>query len=126
VHAEAELEPVFAALADVQAECERLRRAGAAAASRREADAGRRAQALVAGAQAAAEAERAGAGAAVRCQAAAAAAEILANARTEAETLHRRDEAARAGAVSRILDRVRIELGDLAARDGTDDGLGPR
>jgi vacuolar-type H+-ATPase subunit H len=114
----AELEPVFALLADVEAECERLRRAADADASRRQTDAAQRAREIVARARAAAKAERAATAARLRAESDADAAELQAGAEREAEEVRRRAQGQIAAVVAAVVDQVRLDLEDLIASAG--------
>lgn len=118
----AELAPVFAALAEVEAECDRLRRDAARAAAGREAAAAEQARMLVARARDEAAAERAAAAVRVREDTAAEVAQLQANAAAEAEEARRRSARQLPQLVSLVVERVRA---DLATLDGTDAG-GPR
>lgn len=109
----AELEPIFAALAPVQAECERLRRASAEHALAREATATRMARALLARARSESAAERAAAAATLRERAKITAGRTLAHAEDEAAEIRRNAEARRPDLVGRILERVRADLRGL-------------
>lgn len=116
----AELKPVFAALAEVEEECERLRRDAARAAARHADAADAQAHALVAGARNGAGAERAAAAARVREDAAAEVAHLEASAAGEADEIRRRNAHRRPWLLSQVIERVRA---DLAALDGG--GPGP-
>jgi hypothetical protein len=108
-----ELDPVFAALAPVVAECRRLRRDAAREAARREAAAAEQARALVARARNAAAADRAAAAARVREDVAAEVAQLNEVAAAEAEEVRRRGAQRLPWLVSRVVDLVRDDLATL-------------
>ena len=110
----AELEPVFAALADTGSEVQRLLEAGAAEARRRRELASRRAAQILATARRDAQAERAQVAAGLRHQADVAAAEARAAAETEAERIRRGARRRLPSLVARVVERVRADL-ELAA-----------
>jgi hypothetical protein len=114
--AEAELEPVFAALAATAREC-----AGIRARARQEADrltrsAAEQAELLVARARAAEQAERAAAASALRRDAQADLAAVAAAAERTADRVRREAEEHMPGLVAAVRDRVRAELTGLAAQ----------
>lgn len=108
-----EVAPVFAALAPVLAECERIREEARAQARRREAEARRRAQAIVARARTESEAERAAAAAAARARAMSENERILARARDEARAVRQQGECRRPEVVARVVELVRKDLAAL-------------
>lgn len=107
----AELAPVFALLAEVEAETARIRQEGAAQASVRRTEAARAAEHTVAEARLRAEAARATAFAAARAEASAAGAATVAAAEQEAARIHRR--------VARRLPRFVALAADRALEDLT-------
>jgi hypothetical protein len=109
----AELAPLFAALAEVEAECERLRRDARQAAAAREAAAAEQARVMVARARDDAAAERAAAAARVREASGAELAQLAASAAAEADEAGRRAAQQLPGLVSQVVGRVRAELADL-------------
>jgi hypothetical protein len=111
----AELDPVFAALAPVTAECARLRRDAEREAARREAAAAELARALVARAREAVAADRAAAAARVREDMAAEVAQLVEAAAAEADEVRRRGAQRLPWLVSRVVDLVRADLDTLHA-----------
>lgn len=109
----AELAPVFAALAPVEAECERLRDGARRAAAAREAAAAEQARVMVAQARNEAPAQRAAAAAAVQEAAAAELAQLEANAAAEAEEVRRQTAQRLPGLVAQVVARVRADLAAL-------------
>jgi len=110
----AELEALFGQLDAVQAEAERIRADGVAAAAQRREVAQRQARSLVADAQRRAQAERSAAAAAARASGEHDAERILAQAHREAEVLAERARARQAGLVDRVLAAARAELNGMA------------
>jgi hypothetical protein len=108
--AAAELEPVFAALAPVVAECDAVRATAASAGERVKADAAGRADAIVARARIEADAERVDVAARMRDHAVAEARLLADRAAADAEEVRRRAAARRPELVAAVLDRVRVEL----------------
>lgn len=117
-----ELEPVFAALAETTAECERLRAGSAAEAQRCLAEAGERAAAIVAQAQGAVQAERAAAMSRMRRRAETELAAIEDESRAAAEEIARRAASQLPVLVDEVVARVRS---DVAALEH-DHGVGRR
>ena len=113
--AAAELAPVFAALADVEDDCRRVRAAATAEAARRRQAGIQRAADLLARARLGAEGERAAAAAELRRRADTAAAELQSRADREAAELRERALRQRSQMVGAVLDRVRADLGAVAA-----------
>ena len=114
-----ELQPVFAALADVEAELRRERDAGREEAAQRRRRASERAAEILAGARGAAQAERAAVATTLRYQADAAAADAQAAAEREAAQIHRRAARRLPALVATVVDRVRADLAGPADRAGT-------
>jgi hypothetical protein len=110
---EAELEPVFAALAGVEAECARLRTAAAAEAGTRTRAATARAAAIVAAADEATAPAQASAAAAARQRAAEETAHLTAAAERDAASVRESAIHRRPLLVARVLDEVRRELAAL-------------
>ncbi|MFI7546844.1 hypothetical protein [Actinoplanes sp. NPDC049599] len=119
----AELEPVFAALAETVAGCERRRADGAAEAQRCLDEARGRAAALLTQAKGAAPAARAAAAARTRRLAEAELAAIEADSRATAEELTRRAEGRLPDLVNEVVERVRHDIAALG--DGTRIGSAP-
>jgi flagellar biosynthesis/type III secretory pathway protein FliH len=109
----AELAPVFAALAEVEQECDRLRRAARLAASAREATAAEQARVMIARARDQAAADRAAAAVRVREAAAAELAQLAASTEAAAEEVRRRSAQRLPGLVASVVERVRAELAAL-------------
>ncbi len=107
----AELEPVFARLADTQAEAHRIRQAARLAADVQREAAAERARALVAAAHRSAEAERRDAAAQTRARAEAESRDRLATAEREAASLTARARARIPEYVARALQEARAEAG---------------
>jgi flagellar biosynthesis/type III secretory pathway protein FliH len=114
-----ELAPIFAALAEVEQECDRLRQAAAQAAEQRRAAAAEQARAIVARARNEAGAERAAAAARVREDMAAELAQLAASAAAEADEVRRRSDQRLPQLLAEVVQRVRA---DLAALDGGEPG----
>jgi flagellar biosynthesis/type III secretory pathway protein FliH len=122
-----ELAPVFAALAEVEAECERIRREAAQAAAWRRAEAAEQARAVVAQARGRAASIRAAAATRIREDTAAELAQLAARTTAEADELRRRSARQQPQLVSIVVDRVRAELTTLdgqAAPAGPDGAAG--
>ena len=117
-----ELEPVFAALAETDAECERLRLGSAADGQRCIEGAGKRAAVIVAQAQGAVQAERAAAMSRMRRRAETDLAVIEQRSRVAAEEIVRRAEQQLPGLVDEVVARVRRDVEAL----GHDHGAGAR
>ncbi|HEU0240823.1 MAG TPA: hypothetical protein VFR11_16305 [Micromonosporaceae bacterium] len=120
--AEAELEPVFAALAPTVARCAEIRRVGAALAAGHTARATQHADAILADATRAESGERADAGARVRASLAAEFAAIDAAAARESDQVRRHADAVMSQLVDRAVERFRGCIADLdrnAAGDRT-------
>lgn len=115
---EAELAPVFAALADIEDECRRIRSAAATEAARRRQSGIERARDVLSQARIDARAERAGAAAELRRRAETAAAELQARADHEAEEVRQRADRQLPDTVAAVLSRVRDDIrtlsGDIA------------
>lgn len=116
--ASAELDPVFAALADVVAKCAGLRATAVRDAARREAEAAEKARVLVARARADAPAQRAAAAARLREGGAAEATRILDRAAAEADAIRRRAQERRPDLVDRVVAQVRRDLAALVGDGG--------
>ena len=110
----AEVRPIFDALAPVLAECERIREQARAQARRREAEARRRAEAIVDRARMESEAERAAAAAAVRARVTSEYEQSLARARAQAQAVRERGERRRPALTARVVELVRKDLAALA------------
>jgi hypothetical protein len=106
----AELEPVFARLADVQAEAERIRADAAAEAERRRRAATEEARSIAAEARRLAEAERGAAAAAAQAEARARAEQIVTEAHHEAAAITVAAESRRPDVVRLVRDRAQAEL----------------
>jgi hypothetical protein len=117
--AAAELEPVFAALAETVARCAAVRREAAAKAEHDRHEAAERAHAILARAHAGAEAERASAAAALRQDAELSASEGLRRAMARAEEIRRAGGARLPDLVERALDRVRADIRAFAPEPGS-------
>lgn len=115
--AAAELEPVFADLAPVVADCRALRAAATAAADREQAEAVERATAIVSQARAEAEAERVATAARSRHRAAAEARRLTDEAAAQADEVRQLAGRRRPELVARVLGRVRAELSELSGND---------
>jgi len=111
----AELAPVFAALADVENECHRIRAAAVAQAARRRQAGIERASDLLSRARTDAEAERAAAAAELRRRAETAAAEMQARADRGAEEIRGRAHRQLPSVVAAVLDRVRVDIDAVIA-----------
>ncbi len=109
----AELEAVFALLADVQAEAEQIRSVAVIEAERRRVAAHERARAILSEARRSADAERAAAAAQGRDQSRAHADAIVDDARLAARTAAERARGRTPDFVEQVLDRVRADLADL-------------
>lgn len=118
-----EVAPIFAALAPVLAECERIREAARVEARRREAEARRRAQAIVAQARMESEAERAAAAAAVRARVTSENEQTLTRAREAARAVREEGERRRPARVARVVELVRKDLAALTGVPLTGDSL---
>lgn len=129
----AELAPVFAALAEVEGECDRLRAEATRQAARRTATAAEAARTLVTRAREAAPAERDAAAVAAREAGVDELAQLAADADADAEAIRRRAEQLLPLRLSTVLERVRADLaaalpevgspertGDPGAVDGAD------
>lgn len=114
----AELEPVFATLADVEAEVARLREASVAQARQRSDLASGRAEQVLARARREAQAERAEVAARLRHQADVAAAEARAAAEAEAELIRRRARRRLPSLVARVVEQVRADLDRVTSAGG--------
>lgn len=108
-----EVAPIFAALAPVLTECERIREEARTEARRREAEARQRAQAIVARARMESEAERAAAAAAARARVMHENEQIMARARAEAQAVREQGERRRPELVARVVELVRADLAAL-------------
>jgi hypothetical protein len=111
--AEAELEPVFAALAPTVVRCAEMRRVGAALAAGRDSGAARQAQTILAAATRTEPDERADAGAEVRTSLAAEFAAIDAEAARETDQVRRHAAAVMTVLVARAVERVRRDIAEL-------------
>jgi hypothetical protein len=114
-----ELAPVFGHLEPVLQECLRITAEATAQAQRREADAARRAHDIVARARTESDADRADIAAKARATASSETERSLAQARRQAQDVHRRGEQRRPELLARVIDLVRADLRALA-----DDGAG--
>jgi hypothetical protein len=114
---EAELEPVFAALDEVQRECARLRETAAERAGRRREEAAGQARVIVARARAGAQAARAEAAADARRQAADEIAAIAVSAERAADAVRRSARQRRPELVARVVEMVRAELAEVTPTD---------
>jgi hypothetical protein len=112
--AAAELAPVFAALAEVVAESDRILLAADEAAERRRAEAAGQARAAVARARGEAAAIRAATAARIREDTAAELAQLTARTTAEADELRRRGATELPQLLSRVLGEVQQELASLA------------
>lgn len=110
-----ELAPVFAALAEVERECDRIRQEAADAAAARRTDAAASARATVARARSEAAGIRAAAAARVREDIAAELAELSGRTAAEVSEVRRRNVRRQPQLLSMVVERVRD---DLAALDG--------
>jgi hypothetical protein len=121
-----ELAPVFAGLAGVEAECDRMRREAAQTAAHRRADAADRARVMVARARGEAAAIRAAVAARIREDTAAELAQLVARTTAEADELRRRGARRLPELVSMVVERVREDLATLdgSAPGGPDRGPG--
>jgi hypothetical protein len=116
--AAAELEPIFAALGEVDDACARLRREAVAGGARLEAETAERCRALVAGARTDAEAERAAEAAKLRERAAAEARLVMTQAEEGADEVRRSAVERRPRLLALVVDRVRAELATLGGPTG--------
>jgi signal transduction histidine kinase len=121
----AELEPVFAALAETTAECERLRAGSATEAQRCLDEAVQRAAALLAQAEGAAQAERATMAARMHDRAATDLAATEKESRAAAEEITRRAAGHLPGLVNEVVERVRRDIAALAPDNGNRTGAAP-
>lgn len=113
--AEAELEPVFAALAPTVARCAEIRRVGTALAAGLDARAQRRAENILASADRTASDERADAGAKARASLAAEFIAIDADAARESDQVRRHADAVMTVLVARAVEQVHREVAELDA-----------
>lgn len=113
--AEAELEPVFAAMAGVEEEVRRLLDEGGAKAAGRRDSAAARVQEILARSRGEAEAERAAVAARMRHQADADAATTLAEAELEAAKVRARCAQRLPSMVATVVDRIRADLDEATA-----------
>jgi vacuolar-type H+-ATPase subunit E/Vma4 len=104
---------VFAGLAGVEAECDRMRRDAAQTAAQRRAEAADRAQVMVARARGEAAAIRAAVAARIREDTAAELAQLGARTTAEADELRRRSARRLPELVSMVVERVREDLTTL-------------
>jgi hypothetical protein len=121
----AELEPVFAALSETMAECERLRTGSATEAERCLDAAHKQAAAMLAQADGAAQAERATVAARMRERAATDLAATEEESRAAADEIARRAAAQLPGLVNEVVERVRRDIAALGPDVGAPAGSAP-
>jgi hypothetical protein len=123
--AAAELAPVFATLAEVDGECDRLRREAVEQAAQRQKAAVEQARVLVARAREGAAAERAAAAARIREDTAAELAQLAATTAAETEAARRRAAQRLPQLLSAVRERVRADLAAAAGLPGRQPGGPP-
>ena len=114
-----ELEPVFAALAEVEQACHRLGEEAQEAAAARLSEAGGQARTLIARGRVDAEAERAAAAARVRELVSADIAHLAAEAEKAADEVRRAAASHRSQQLARVMARVRADLEAVSVRETT-------